>query len=449
MASCPNHSNPLTSLLRAILLSAAVVSVASAQTTWTQQSSGVSPALSGIVFGGGKFVAAGEDGIILTSTNGVDWQAQTSGTIQSLRGVTYGNGIFVVVGQGGTALTSPDGILWTAQNSRTSNFLSGAAFGDGLFVAVGGSGTIRYSTDGISWELGIPITSNFLQSVSFGGGKFVAVGAGGSIIHSTDGQLWTSAASGTGSYLTGIACSDGIYIATGQAGTVMTSPDATTWSSQSAGTASWLFAAGTDGDNSIAIGANGTILNSPDGIAWTAATSGVAVDLNAIAYGMNLFVIVGAPVGNPLNGLILTAPDDTPLFDFEAWRQLVFTPAQLADPLVSGAEADPNCDEISNFFAFAIGLLPFEIAPPESLPSSSVVTGTDTLPHYALTFTRPSDRVGLVTYGVFCSDDLLLWTRVTAAEEIISDVAGVQTVRVTDPDPVATRKFYQLQVSGG
>lgn len=438
--------------LSGILLSGVVGSTAIAQSTWTPKTSGTTQGLSGVIYGGGKFVVVGESGTILTSADGEAWTVRESGTEQSLRGVTYGAGKFLAVGQGGTALTSTDGITWTARDARTTKFLSAAAFGNGVFVAVGGSGHIRYSADGINWELGISITSSFLQGVTFGGGKFVAVGASGRITHSTDGQTWTLASSRTSAYLSGITHVDGSFLATGQSGTALSSPDAIDWTNRAgtAGTFVWLRAVSANGSQSVAVGAEGTIVHSPDGIDWTAASSGVSVELMAVAYGSGHFVIVGCPTGSPPEGLILTSPDETPSgLSFETWRQLVFTEEELGDLLISGADADPNCDGISNFSAYAFGLPPFGSTAREALPRGSVIKDDDEQPHHAITFMRPADRLGHVYYSVFCSSDLHTWLPLDEPAEILSEAGGIETLRVVDSNPVDGRKHYRLELSGG
>src|ERR1051325_3364473 len=40
--------------------------------TWTQRQSGTQAALWGVTYGGGQFVAVGDSGVILTSSNGSD-----------------------------------------------------------------------------------------------------------------------------------------------------------------------------------------------------------------------------------------------------------------------------------------------------------------------------------------------------------------------------------------
>jgi len=425
---------------------------ATAQSVWTPQSSGTENGLTGVVYGGGQFVAVGDPGGILTSPDGVTWTARTSGTDKSLRGITYGNGLFLATGAGGAALTSPDGATWTPQNARTGTLLSGAAFGNGTFVAVGGSGTARYSADGVTWSLGVVPTTAALQGVCFGGGKFVAVGSGGAIVHSTDGQLWSSATSGPLSFDYFFAASymNGTYVVTGQGGAILTSSDAASWIRQPVVEFTRLRSVTNNGLQFVAVGdplpdepvpVPGKVLTSTDGITWTSADLRVGVELNGICYGPGTYVIVGEPAGSPSNALVFTSEDDLMTeLTFEAWRQVEFTAAELADPLVSGAGADPDCDGNPNFTEYALGLLPKDPGERRALPQVAKSAAGD----LTVTFMRPADRVGIVIYSACSSTDLANWTPLNQPEEIVSEIDGIQTVRFTDPDPAGPRRFYKL-----
>ena len=90
----------------------------------------------------GGFVAVGDDGTILTSSNGTSWTSRTFGTGSVLFGVSYGVSTFVAVGYSGTILTSSDGTSWTSRTSGTSQQLRGVSYGGSKFVVVGVSGTI-------------------------------------------------------------------------------------------------------------------------------------------------------------------------------------------------------------------------------------------------------------------------------------------------------------------
>ena len=97
----------------------------------------------------GLFVAVGDSGTILTSSDGTTWTSRTSGTTTNLRGITYSKslGLFVAVGDNGVILTSSNGTTWTSRTSGVSASLLGVTYSSdlGLFVAVGESGTILYS----------------------------------------------------------------------------------------------------------------------------------------------------------------------------------------------------------------------------------------------------------------------------------------------------------------
>ena len=77
----------------------------------------------------GGFIAVGELGTILTSSDGTSWDNRSSGTTSSLIGVTYGNSKFLTMtgsmddGTNNTAtvLTSSNGTSWTSSSATCSN----------------------------------------------------------------------------------------------------------------------------------------------------------------------------------------------------------------------------------------------------------------------------------------------------------------------------------------
>ena len=61
-----------------------------------------------------SFVAVGNSGTLLTSSDGITWTSRTSGTTKSLNGITYANSKFIVVSgdwdaNTGTIMNSADG----------------------------------------------------------------------------------------------------------------------------------------------------------------------------------------------------------------------------------------------------------------------------------------------------------------------------------------------------
>lgn len=427
---------------------------AAAQSVWTPRDSGTDGDLSGVIYGGGQFVSVGDPGVILTSPDGATWTTQESGTENSLRGVAYGNGLFLATGSSGTLLTSPDGVSWNTRDSKTGVFLSGAAFGNGTFVTVGGSGTVRYSLDGVTWESATVPSTAALQGVCFGGGKFVAVGSSGAILHSSDGQSWTLATSGTFSfdYFFSASYLSGTYVVVGQNGAILTSTDAVNWTRQAIVAFTRLRSITNNGSQFVAVGdplpddsIPGKVLTSTDGTNWTVTDLASDVEFNGISYGAETYIIVGGATGNPIKGLIFSSEDDLAVsLTFEDWKQDEFTEVEQADPLISGADADPDRDGIENFLEYALGLSP-KISTPgnhEAVPKFEKSASASTI-----TFMRPANRVGAISYSIYYSTDLDDdWLPLAVTEEIESEESGIQTVKFSDPDTVSLRKFYKLAV---
>ena len=68
----------------------------------------------------------------------LEWTEIESGTNEHIRGVVFADGKFVAVGDNGLILTSPDGQSWKRRDSTIDKMLSAVAFGDGMFVATVG-----------------------------------------------------------------------------------------------------------------------------------------------------------------------------------------------------------------------------------------------------------------------------------------------------------------------
>eukprot|EP01034_Spumella_vulgaris_P009079 gene9079-biopygen7959 len=95
--------------LTAILSILAFAGSVTAQETWQPRTSGVTVPLWSVAYGDGQWVAVGEQGTILTSTDGATWTPRTSGfPARWLVGVGYGtpngNGLWVAVGESGLIL---------------------------------------------------------------------------------------------------------------------------------------------------------------------------------------------------------------------------------------------------------------------------------------------------------------------------------------------------------
>jgi hypothetical protein len=136
----------------------------------------------------------------------------------NFHGITFANGTFVAAGDGGVVSTSTDTTNWTESATATANTLNAITYtySNGLLVAVGDGGVVEYSSDGTNWALGASATTNSLKAVAYGNGVWVAVGAGGVIITSTNVVNWTPQVSGTTGNFIGVTHGSAGFLAINQ-----------------------------------------------------------------------------------------------------------------------------------------------------------------------------------------------------------------------------------------
>jgi UDP-3-O-[3-hydroxymyristoyl] glucosamine N-acyltransferase len=178
----------------------------------TQETTGTYQALYGLCLDRGiqntgsspAVVVVGSNGTILYNTYGYSgnslipgtWTQKNSGTLNNLNSV-YSNwqaggytGVatqWVAVGNYGTILYSSDGQNWHTATSPTSQNLYGVTYGNGMWVAVGAQGTTVWSTNGTTWTLAQAPMGNDdkyrdLNSVCYGTNSQLFLAAGQSII---------------------------------------------------------------------------------------------------------------------------------------------------------------------------------------------------------------------------------------------------------------------------
>jgi hypothetical protein len=129
---------------------------------------------------------------------------------------------------------------------------------------------------------------------------------------------------------------------------------------------------------------------------------------------------------------------------FAGWQQANFTEAELADPAISGPNANPAGDGVANLLKYAFGLDPKVPAPAGSLPVVDEVEGSLTL-----TYTRSKSATDLA-FIVEVTTDLITWETGPALVEVvdIDDLGASERVTViakTLPG-VNNRGFMRLRV---
>jgi len=134
---------------------------------WTRVDSGTKLWLVGICRGPTGFVVVGDQGLILLSIDGLTWRpAAASGTTERLNRVAYSGGLYIAVGEHGTILSSTDAEHWTVRHSgggwlhglgpRPSGADPVAALDGTLltpnWVCAGQDGMVLMSADGMEWH---------------------------------------------------------------------------------------------------------------------------------------------------------------------------------------------------------------------------------------------------------------------------------------------------------
>jgi len=128
-----------------------------------------------------------------------------------------------------------------------------------------------------------------------------------------------------------------------------------------------------------------------------------------------------------------------------AWKSVYFTPAELADPNVSGNTADIDRDGLNTLEEYAVGLNPkLADAAAVTLPSVSADQ------HLTLTFPRAKTNADVQLIVEAASDPAGPWSsgaNVTN-EQVIADDGVVQTVRATDLTPMSSsvRRFMRVRI---
>lgn len=225
---------------------------------------------------------------------------ETRRASEQFQAVTFGANRFVAVGDDAVVVTSPDGRNWTRRavtlsgaNPHLNGVAYGVTHGVGKFVAVGQfTGRIIHSTDGVQWSLASASQASIMKAVAFGGGYFVAVGTGGQIYSSTDATNWAKVY-GSGGNFEGIAYGNGRFIAAYTSGATVVGDGGPNWpagSSAVLNTTARAVAFG--GGRFVLADSNGHSLVTTNG-GINPQTGGFAGKAYAATYAQDCFVLAG------------------------------------------------------------------------------------------------------------------------------------------------------------
>ena len=135
--------------------------------TWTARPTGVVETLTSVASNGSTLVVTTERGRIFHSADGGNWSEVFAGS-HALRQIVFLGDIFIAVGDGGTVLRSTDGRTWAPDVSSTQQHLhavTAASAGSDSVFAIGTAGTWIERSNG-EWRARLSgVTSAFTAAV--------------------------------------------------------------------------------------------------------------------------------------------------------------------------------------------------------------------------------------------------------------------------------------------
>ena len=340
-ADAGSYTLKVTNSSGSVTSSAAVVAVASTPSFAWRNPTVEGGTLYAVAFAGGKFVAVGIGGRVLTSIDAVTWTMSAILPTTALRGLAYDGTNWIAVGDSGTIFASRDAVSWAQRTSPTTSTLYWAAYVNNQFVVSGATGVILVSSDGSTWNLRTTGITQNLYSITGNAGTFVAAGQTGTLLSSTDTLVWTKATltnvTADFNVVTAVA---GQFVAVGNSGIVHSSADGVTWTSRTTSTVTnnlrgltqlgSQFVLATDTDRifvtpnfatytsitlpfnptaprwgltaaaglAVAVGAGGEIATSTDGLNWIQrGSNGSRYQQNNLMFANGLWFVVGSNTG--------------------------------------------------------------------------------------------------------------------------------------------------------
>jgi cell division septal protein FtsQ/histidinol phosphatase-like enzyme len=267
--------------------------------------------------GNGNYVAvsSGEYGSIYKSNSSAVWNDVTPSKLPGMNAVTYGAGKFIAVTDkenynlNAKVVTSTNGDTWTMTDTGVQDNLTGVAFGTNQYVAVSDYGGIYSSVNGTSWTERFKNGDFAFNTVAYLNNQFVALGMKYNsttyeqesvvIAKSSDGIQWNVPLEigFPNTSLKGIAYDGRAYILVGedtlsQQAVILTTEDLVTFTKVTI-SASALNNISFGNGSFLAVGLKGELFSSADGSTWTQETSDLTSNLNGIIYDGTNFKVVG------------------------------------------------------------------------------------------------------------------------------------------------------------
>ena len=222
-----------------------------------------------------QFVAAGRDGIVLTSASGTSFTERSDVTLSLLDVCVLGS-TYLAVGAkikgsspSGAIFVSGNGTGWTPVDLNASaQILRCAARNATAAVVMGETDTILTSTNLLNWTKSTVSGYRDFTDIVWNGSYFTAINTFGHVLTSTNGTTWIESAD-LGCMLLGLCWNGSQFLAVGDTGTIFTSSNAIQWTRRNSASTAVLYSAAWNGTRYVVVGENATTLTSTNAITWT------------------------------------------------------------------------------------------------------------------------------------------------------------------------------------
>lgn len=253
----------------------------------------------------GSYVAINGNHKLLHSADGLTW-TEVGPLVPrpaSYYDVGWNGAYFLAVGDGGAVVKSTDGILWQDHSMGAPTWpLVDVVVGPPGIVAIGRDSLLFSPDSGIGWKRIAAGDGVDWRGIAWCGDRFVSVGGEGQVATSADGLNWTIATVpgvGFGGFYQ-VAWNGSRAVVTGPQGAVYTSENLMDWTRRSNGIPTYWMGCPVawTGSRFVAFSANSSderVLCSASGIDWTASEEPV-MQADAIACGGGRIVAVDGGV---------------------------------------------------------------------------------------------------------------------------------------------------------
>lgn len=285
----------------------------------------------------------GDAGAIWGGKNGADWTLRSRAvTLHHLRSVASGAGSWVAVGDSGTIVRSTDGKSWSLVDAACGADLTKVVFAQGGFQVLGDSGVLLSSKDGVGWERkSIGVRARLLDAIWSDSIKIV-VADSNRVYSSTDGVAWSGSALLAGDRIRFVSKSRNGFLLAGTFGLSFSSADGKSWTSNGDGAIFRSPEAMTWNGSDVVIASQGKLYSSDDGKAWKSLKESFdARAMQLYATGGDLLLLledgrirlirgdeVGEAIGGATGGILSMAISDSLLVQVGAVGSILSAPNQ-------------------------------------------------------------------------------------------------------------------------